>query len=1784
MFNSSGLFALLITINLLKIVLTSQGNGFQCRNGFFAPSDNLCDFTDQCGDNSDESQCSLYEKCDFETDLCNMTSEGWIRTNGFTSRSPQHDHTLKDSAYFLALSSPSMLPAQAVLRSVVFSSTDERNTCQLRFYYHFADVSGSLMIGLQMYPQDQVNDVWKQTSSQKNVWTREVITIHSSEKFKVSQHVQSWYGDDDEVSLCDSDMCDWTPRSPEGHVSWILESSLENLASEFASKISRNGKGRNNNSSCHLLNLMSKILERNYNFFQGNQNTYSLSQDNFYLLSFVFEGRIGDSRGFIALEDVRVVGSAKPLKSARESCLNAQSACDFEEDCSDGIDEDPAYCSELIRIINILRVVQRDPNGCRKIILEATLFSSNSTVAVDDISFSPECILSNITDSAAKCDFENHTCGWHERFYDHSFDWIRGSSSIISSDYQDQAPPQDHTINKVEGHFMFVRKRDHLNTQIAELRSPRFRQAASGCTMTFWYYNYGLSVGKAEMHLHVDSEKVPTLVWNTYYDQGNQWLKAFVQLDRLSQPFQLSLTKRNLENYNGVSAIDDVVFENCSLSPPVATCEGPDLFWCTDTKACISSISVCDLIDDCGDLSDESDCPPELQCNFEDGLCNWVQDIEDDFDWTMIQGSTPTLDTGPMKDHTFGTAKGHFFYIETSEPQLFRNQAVLLSPIIDSTINNGNKTCIFRFFYHMYGKQIYSLVIHKRIMRNSRGQLLWQVFGNKGNRWLKKVLYINSTQPFQIMVTGTVGDGFTGDIAIDDFSFYNCTLYTGTLPTWAPAPVETTTIPTLPIHNCTTEEFVCRTTGQCIQIADKCNFRADCSDNSDEDECVSEYCNFEDKSKCQWFQPGIAVSSKSATFQWEIGQGSTIHPGEETHRPLKDRTMSSKEGTYLYADSSNGEFGDIAELMTPIISHTGPKCKLVFWSYMNGATVGIFKVLIKFRNLTYELWSQNGRQGAQWKRAEVFLGTLSSFQIVLQAIRGVSYVGDVTVDDISFENCAPIMIPEKDCTPEEFMCANKYCIPKNNLCDFVNDCADHSDENPLICGSSFSRCNFEFDLCDWKQDENDDFDWNLRAGSTPSIGTGPATDHTLQNPFGYYVFIESSFPQLPRQRAKLSGPLISRWSKGCKLIFYFHMYGGGIGLLTVSQVTIRNQEHTLLNLTGDQGNYWQREELTLLDLGEHFYVTFEARIGKDQRGDIALDDIIFSNECLPSISLTFDSRRRPGTGSCRQGYLPCNNKKCYQAEQQCDFSDDCGDFTDESECGTSCTFEDGICGWQNSKADSFDWILGNAAPALRPPYDHTTGTEDGHFLYLETSLAGLKGEKAHIKSSRWKESNANCKLRFWYYRSSKATGLIQVLIKTNKGLTKIWGEGGNPQGTWTKAEIRLGKRRDFEIVFEGIRTRDFGGGAAIDDIEFISCSTVGEKPGRCPADTDFVCKNKKCIKYHHVCDYKPDCEDQSDEMNCGNYNALSGSCDFEHFDQNGNLACDLKQDESNHFDWTIRSRIIKGINGDRNPDRGKYFLYANTSMQQEGDTARIVTTNPFPATQEQCRVRFWYYVNGSPRSGILKVHLANTHGLDILLWSKTESKMKKWLYANVILSSPSPFRVVFEAEVGSDKMADIAIDDISFTPECYFEGSPTPHPTCPPESFLCFYEKNCVPLSANCNGTEECMDGSDEINCLTAAPITVTTRRCNETEIQCADKKCIPSMLWCDGVSDCPLDEDEAECSGQTCMDGSLLCVSSDTCIPVHHRCDGTPDCSDFYQDESSCSGTGHEMIYCNQE
>ncbi|CAL8312591.1 unnamed protein product [Merluccius merluccius] len=636
--------------------------------------------------------------------------------------------------------------------------------------------------------------------------------------------------------------------------------------------------------------------------------------------------------------------------------------------------------------------------------------------------------------------------------------------------------------------------------------------------------------------------------------------------------------------------------------------------------------------------------------------------------------------------------------------------------------------------------------------------------------------------------------------------------------------------------------------------------------------------------------------------------------------------------------------------------------------------------------------------------------------------------------------------------------------------------------------------------------------------------------------------------------------------------FFLHMSGNGIGTLVVF-LRSGGEERALLNVTGDQGNYWQRREVALASPTD-FQVEFEGKVGRNPKGDICLDDIVFSPGCLlASPAETTVTTPLPPTGTCVAGLLPCSNGCCVSKDQLCDFRDDCGDGSDEVHCGTSCSLEADLCGWQSSLADTLNWTLGTGTPhSIRPPNDHTLHTQHGHFLYLASTPVGLQGDKAHMRSSVWRVSGPLCRLSFWYYISHDASGTIRLLVKTEEALQEVWRSPEELGSSWRRAEVRLSRRRNFQVIFEAIRTQDVWGGAALDDLEYTQCSPTAIGPASCPSSSDFVCVSGECIESRLRCDSKPDCLDQSDEAACRD---MPGSCHFNMPADQWEEVCQLSQDQDDDCDWSM-GRIShtsgSGPPGDHSPGGGGGFLYVNSAIQREGDVAMVTTRSPFPASRGRCHVRFWFYMAGSDRMGTLKVYTVGSSGVRLLMWATGGNHGDQWTYASAILSNPAPFRVTFQAQVGGDIWTDISLDDITYTPDCMMGGDATPAPPpCGPGEFQCSHSSQCVSLSWLCDGQTDCLDQSDEWGCPAVGPGTPPPQEgCLPGYFRCSHR-CLPSLLRCDGVPDCPNAEDEAACPVRRCVSGSLVCETSSSCLPLDHRCDHIPHCPPYLPDESSC-------------
>ncbi|XP_078360980.1 uncharacterized protein LOC144645322 [Oculina patagonica] len=147
-------------------------------------------------------------------------------------------------------------------------------------------------------------------------------------------------------------------------------------------------------------------------------------------------------------------------------------------------------------------------------------------------------------------------------------------------------------------------------------------------------------------------------------------------------------------------------------------------------------------------------------------------------------------------------------------------------------------------------------------------------------------------------------------------------------------------------------------------------------------------------------------------------------------------------------------------------------------------------------------------------------------------------------------------------------------------------------------------CTFDSDLCGWQQSSEDDFDWTLQSGQTPSEDTGPSHgDHTTGQ--GKYIYTEADYPRKSGDRAELVSPVFS--GNFC-LSFFYHMHGPAIGKLRLSV-----DSNVTFQIMGDQGSDWRHAQVSVNGLNSK--LTFEGMVGTGTQGDISLDDVSVSDVC-----------------------------------------------------------------------------------------------------------------------------------------------------------------------------------------------------------------------------------------------------------------------------------------------------------------------------------------------------------------------------------------------------------------------------------------------------------------------------------------------------------------------------------------------------------------------------------------
>ncbi len=151
--------------------------------------------------------------------------------------------------------------------------------------------------------------------------------------------------------------------------------------------------------------------------------------------------------------------------------------------------------------------------------------------------------------------------------------------------------------------------------------------------------------------------------------------------------------------------------------------------------------------------------------SFENTTGNWVQETNDDIDWTVQTGSTTSSNTGPS-----GAVDGSYYiYIEASSPNYPGKVANITSPCFDLV---GITNPVIEFQYHMYGSAMGTLNVQISTDGGANWTTEWTMSGDQGNSWytanIDMSAYIGRSNVL-VRLNGITGSSYTSDICIDAF-------------------------------------------------------------------------------------------------------------------------------------------------------------------------------------------------------------------------------------------------------------------------------------------------------------------------------------------------------------------------------------------------------------------------------------------------------------------------------------------------------------------------------------------------------------------------------------------------------------------------------------------------------------------------------------------------------------------------------------------------------------------------------------------------------------------------------------------------------------------------------------------------------------------------------------------------------------------------------------------------------------------------------------------------------
>ncbi|KAK3546332.1 hypothetical protein QTP70_025671, partial [Hemibagrus guttatus] len=1155
------------------------------------------------------------------------------------------------------------------------------------------------------------------------------------------------------------------------------------------------------------------------------------------------------------------------------------------------------------------------------------------------------------------CGFESSSlCGFDQDITD-STHWLRvnGSTGHV-----------DHTYQTQTGHSMAVLGKELLKPETTHLLTPAYSKTTESC-LQFWYWLSAGSGDALSVHVYLNGELGPDL-WSLSGVASTGWEMAEVTVsspDKFKCVFVLLLLLLFFPGLNNIA----ILSKKRSINTNHLKNENEIFFIQVAFKAKLSTGKEFFILLD--DVSVRNGaCLPTGSCDFESGLCTWVNSDLNNHDWLHADGNAG----GPLIDHTTHTTDGKFML---SLSQMTSSDNNSTSMLISERIQQSSDSCLL-FWYNANYSTIGTLRVFLEI-ENSQQRLIFESSAAE-SRWRNFSATVSETKPYKIVLDAESGNG--GFIAVDDI--------------------------TVTEGQCTEETVV-------SGVFVGCNFERDC---------------------CEWKDVSVGQ------FSWQRDRNGTASANTG---PSVDHTTGTELGWYMAVEASNGDQNSYAALQSPAMRQASTECVLEFYYHMYGEGIGELKVFLQEALRKTPIWWKSGDHGDKWHKADVAVGrTHQVFNIIFEATRTFSELGDIAIDDIIFLNCS-LPAPQESCSPNTFTCSNRVCVDVRKICDFSDDCGDGSDE--ALCDElAFKqRCSFEQGMCLWEFSEKWD-GWMLNRGERAWPQLGPPRDHTRNIAAGHYIIPASQSPTAEI----ISNTLLQ--STTCTVTFYHFSHGNN----STTRLTMRlrttlseDQDITLWQQNMAHEFHWQRTEVIFSSVLKAKIVFRYDGSGKSYEEYIAVDDVTFSPNCVqdpensqlpispPTAPPTVtQSTPTPTEYPCKENEFYCwrsDEKKCIESTAHCDYRIDCPLGEDEESCGP-CTFEYGLCKWDNTSQDN-KWQRVKASEDTVPPTDHTTGT--GHYMYVNLNSVPSENE-VQFTSPSLPPTSPYCQLLFHFHLDGEdgVRGLSVFMQNEENNRTQLWTRTNSTEKQWTLAQLAIGKQQQhYKIIFSCPTTSLHNSnkaahhGASLDDVSFLNCETSYQPP------------------------------------------ALSTvGCSFEED------LCRWVHGSTGEFHWLRKSGPTETVNtgpaGDHTSGTGYYLYIKSSTPDKRGSIAQLMSPVLPPAGKNGYCLKIQYHMFGAT-VGSLNIILHSVESrVSTVVWQRVGSQGNEWHVGQRHVTLQEVHQILIEASVGGEA-GDIAIDDLSFT-----EGA------CVHTDGLCDFEEG------SCDWEQEVDDDLDWVRGSGNIPVT----------------------------------------------------------------------------------------------